>query len=292
MKYLIFTDVSADLDAQYASDNNVHFIPMEYSLGDDMRLCKGPEGVEIMKKFYDGQRNGDMTKTSQISPYMYQQHFSPYMEQGYSILYFCLSSGLSSTFQSALVAKAELKEEYPEVDLYPIDTLAATGGMGVLVEKAVLYRDKYNYSVEENYTKMVEHTKEILHWFMVEDLMYLKRGGRLSAATAIAGTALGVKPILRIDKKGMLINIAKKRGVKSAISELVEKFKASEPAVSEDDVIYIVHADAEENAELLKEKILEIYPDVKIKTSYLTPIIGAHTGPGMVAVCHLGADWA
>lgn len=290
MKYLIFVDVSADVDEEYGSSHDLHYVPMQYSLGDEMRTCCGVETAEVMKQFYDGQRNGDLTQTSQISPYMYEEYFGPYFEQGYSILYLCLSSGLSSTFQSSLMAKEELKEKYPDLDLYPVDTLAATGGMGVLVERAI--RNKENgMSIEENYASICEATKKIRHWFMVEDLMYLKRGGRVSAATAIAGTALGVKPILKIDEEGKLITIAKKRGAKMAINEVFSLFCKTYDTECKDDIISIVHADAYETAMILKDKIEEAYPGVTVRVGYLSPIIGAHTGPGMFAICHMGSRW-
>lgn len=289
MKYLIFADASADIDKNFGDENDIHYIPMEYSLGDEMRTCKGVEPEEIMKAFYNGQRKGDFTKTSQISPYLYREYLEPYFKEGYSVLYLCLSSGLSSTYQSALLAKEELKEDYPDLDFYPIDTLAATGGMGVLAEHAVRNL-KAGMTIEENYNDLVKCTANIRHWFMVEDLMYLKRGGRVSATTAVVGSALNIKPILKIDENGKLVTIAKKRGNKAAMGELVELFKNNYDESAKDDVISIVHADAAEGAEEIKNKLLEIYPGLTIRIGYLSPIIGAHTGPGMIAVCHMGKN--
>ena len=290
MKYLIFADASADIDKEFGEANDIHYIPMEYSLGENMRTCAGVEPAEIMKEFYNGQRHGDLTKTSQISPYLYKSYLMPWLEKGYSILYLCLSGGLSSTYQSALLAKEELKEEYPDVDFYPIDSLAATGGMGVLAERAVRNKEA-GMSVEDNYNDIVNCTHNIRHWFMVEDLMYLKRGGRVSATTAVLGSALNIKPILKIDEEGKLITIAKKRGSKSAINELIELFKNTYDSSCKDDIISVVHADAAEAAEELKQRILELYPDVTVRVGYLSPIIGAHTGPGMLAICHIGYKW-
>ena len=289
MKYLIFADASADIDKNFGDENDIHYIPMEYSLGDEMRTCKGVEPEEIMKAFYNGQRKGDFTKTSQISPYLYREYLEPYFKEGYSVLYLCLSSGLSSTYQSALLAKEELKEDYPDLDFYPIDTLAATGGMGVLAEHAVRNL-KAGMTIEENYNDLVKCTANIRHWFMVEDLMYLKRGGRVSATTAVVGSALNIKPILKIDENGKLVTIAKKRGNKAAMGELVELFKNNYDESAKDEVISIVHADAAEGADEIKNKLLEIYPGLTIRIGYLSPIIGAHTGPGMIAICHMGKN--
>lgn len=286
MEYLIIMDVSGDIDAKVAEENDIKFVPMEYSLGEEMRVSKGIEPADIMKTFYDGQRNGDLTKTSQISPYMYEQYMEPYFEQGYSVLYLCLSSGLSSTFQSACMAREALKERYPEQDFYPVDSLAATGGMGVLLERAIRNRAA-GMSIKENYEDIVASTKKIHLWFLVQDLMYLKRGGRVSATTAVLGSALNVKPILKVDEQGKLVTIAKKRGNKAAAAEVYACFKEYYDENS-GDVIYVVDADDAELGDILKDKILADYPNATVRRCTLSPIIGAHTGPGMAAICHMG----
>ena len=152
-KYLLFMDVSGDIDVKVAEANDVRFIPMEYSIGDEMRLSTSMESDEIIKKFYNGQRGGDLTRTSQITPQKYEECVASVMQEGYSVLYLCLSSGLSSTFQSARMAQRNLKERFPEQDFLPIDSLAATGGMGVLMERAIRNRDK-GMSVQENYNDL------------------------------------------------------------------------------------------------------------------------------------------
>lgn len=285
-KYLICMDVSGDVDTAVAEQYDLKFIPMEYSLGNEMRVCHGPESPEVLKLFYDGQRNGDLTKTSQISPYMYEEYLEPYFKDGYSVLYLCLSSGLSSTFQSACVAKENLKEKYPSQDFCPVDTLAATGGMGILAERAIRNQEA-GMSIEENYENLVSASKRLKHWFLVQDLMYLKRGGRVGATTAAVGTVLNIKPILKIDEYGKLVTIAKKRGNKAAVLELVENFKKSYDENPED-VIYIIDADTKELGDLLEDEVKKLYPAAVVRRSTLCPIIGAHTGPGMAAICHLG----
>lgn len=285
-KYLLVMDVSGDIDSQFAKEHGVKYIPMEYSLGEEMRLCEAMESDEVIKRFYDGQRGGDLTKTSQISPYMYDKYLSPYMEEGYSIVYLCLSGGLSSTFQSACMAKEALKEKFPELDFYPVDSLSATGGMGVLMERAVRNKEA-GMSAEDNYKDLIEATHKIKHWFMVQDLNYLKRGGRVSATTAVVGTMLNIKPILKIDENGKLVTIDKKRGNKSAAAALIDLFKDNYDD-NQQDVIYVIDADTKELADDVKEQLVNMYPDVTIRRTSLSPIIGAHTGPGMVAICHMG----
>lgn len=280
-------DVSGDIDEAYAKENDLRFVPMEYSLGEEMRVSEGVQPDDIMKKFYDGQRNGDLTKTSQISPYMYEEYLDEAFKEGYSVLYLSLSSGLSSTYQSALMAKAELKEKYPEQDFYPVDSLAATGGMGVLIERAIRNKEA-GMSIEDNYEDLVAATHKIKHYFMVQDLMYLKRGGRVSATTAVVGTMLNVKPILEINEEGKLITIAKKRGNKAAIAGLLDYFKEHFNDSLKNDVIYVIDADIKELGDSLADTVKQLYPDITVRRSTLSPIIGAHTGPGMVAVCFMG----
>jgi len=285
MEYVIVMDVSGDIDAEVAKQNDIRFIPMEYTVGSEMRKCEGPEPDDILKTFYDGQRSGDLTKTSQISPYMYETFLKDIFEEGKSVLYLCLSSGLSSTFQSACMAKQSLEDQYPNCNLYPVDTLAATGGMGVLLERAIRNRNN-GMSVQDNYDDLTKAVSKIRHWFMVDNLMYLKRGGRISAATAVVGTALNIKPILIVNEEGKLDTVAKKRGDKLALKELYTQFM-TECDVEADDVVYVVHGDNLAAATQLKNDLLAVHPNLTIRVTGLTPIIGAHTGPGMVAVCFM-----
>lgn len=284
--YIICMDASGDLLREIAKENEIDFVPMEYSLGEEMRTSYGCEDEAVLKRFYDGQRGGDLTRTSQISPYMYEEYFKKFLEEGKSVLYFCLSSGLSSTYESAMLAVDNLKEEYPELEVLPVDTLAATGGMGILAEKAIENRKK-GMPIRENYEAVRALVPKLRHFFMVQDLMYLKRGGRVSAATAIVGSALNIKPILKIDENGKLVTIDKKRGNKVAMMSLFAYFKDNyNPELG--NTIYICDADTPELADTLVEKVREEAPDVAIRRTMLSPIIGAHTGPGMLSMILLG----
>lgn len=287
--YMIFTDVSADIDKEFARENEIHFIAMDYTLGEEARHCDGIEDENILKKFYDGQRGGDFTKTSQISPANYMEAWEPYVEKGISILYLSLSSGLSGTFQSSNLAARDLMEEHEGALVICVDSLAATAGMGLLTEAAV-YNRKKGMSIEENAAWLNENKLRVNHWFMVEDLMYLKRGGRVSAATALVGTTLNIKPILCIDREGKLPNIDKKRGVKAALNRLFELYKdaAKEAEQEFENTVYLVHADDSKKVEITEKLIRDANPDAVIKKMMLSPIIGAHVGPGMTAVIHWG----
>lgn len=285
MEYLIFADVSGDIDSSYVEAGKIRFISMEYSLGDSMLTCTGPLTRDELKAFYDDQRGGSLTKTSQITPFKYEESFSPYMEKGQSILYLCLSSGLSSTYDSALTAKQILKDKYPDVDLYVIDTRAAAAGIGILGERAIANLDA-GMSIEDNFNDVCSLVPRLRHWFLVPDLMYLKRGGRVSAATAIVGTALNICPLLEINPEGKLDNFAKKRGMKMAANALVDLY-VEHRGPDDSATIYIVDADNTEIADYLDAKLRAIFPNAPIKHSGLNPIIGAHTGPNLAAIIHL-----
>ena len=284
--YVICMDASGDLVREVAAEKNIEFVPMEYSLGDEMRTSKGCEEDELLKRFYDGQRNGDMTRTSQISPFMYEEYFEKFMEAGKSVLCFCLSSGLSATYESCQLAAKNLKERYPSLDVFPVDTLAATGGIGILAESALKNREE-GLSIQENFHAVKALVPNLRHFFMVQDLMYLKRGGRGRAATAIVGSALNIKPILKIDENGKLVTIDKKRGNKSAMLALFTYFKENyNPQLCR--TIYICDGDTPELAEDLAAKVKEEAPDAVVRRTMLSPIIGAHTGPGMLSMILIG----
>ncbi len=284
--YIICMDASGDIIREIAQENGIEFVPMEYSLGEEMRTSHGCEDETVLKRFYDGQRGGDLTRTSQISPFMYEEYFGKFLKEGKSVLYFCLSSGLSATYEGSMLAARNLKETYPDKEVLPIDTLAATGGIGILAERAVENRKK-GMSLHENFDAVTALVPKLRHFFMVQDLMYLKRGGRVSAATAIVGSALNIKPMLKIDENGKLVTIDKKRGNKAAMMSLFSYFKDNyNPELG--NTVYICDADTPQLAEALAEKVKEEAPDVAVRRTMLSPIIGAHTGPGMLSMILLG----
>ena len=285
MSYLIVMDASADIDSKVFLEEDIRFIPMQYSLNEEMRESKGIESEELLKSFYDSQRSGELTKTTQITPYQYINFFSKLLNEGYSILYLSLSSGLSSTYQSAMLAASELNDEHKDEKVYVVDSLGATGGIGVLLELACKYR-KEGKSIEENCALLNNAKLKLHHFFMVQDLMYLRRGGRVSGATTVVGTVLGIRPILKIDENGKLVNFAKRRGNKLALEELAKLF--NENYELNDSPIYVVDGDAKELGDFLASEIKKIAPNAVVKRNMLSPIIGAHTGPGLVAVCFIG----
>lgn len=284
--YLIYSDISADLPAAYARERGIRFVPMSYTLGDEERVCDRMEDEEVLKRFYGGQRAGSLTRTSQISPQVYIDLFRPILEGGTSVLYLSLSSGLSGTYQSSCAAAEDLNAEFPEARLRCVDSLSATGGMGLLLASAADNRDA-GMSLEENAAWLEENRLRVCHWFMVEDLQYLRRGGRISAATAVIGSALNIKPILTIADDGTLLTIAKARGEKAAIRQLAEYYDLTASG-GEGERILVMHADNLPAAERLEGELKSRNPAARLARVYLNPIIGAHTGPGMCAFVTYG----
>lgn len=284
--YVIYTDASADIDLEIVKEKGIRFVPMSYSVGEEERRCTCLEEEAFLKKFYDAQREGKETHTSQVTPHSYMEEFAPVLKEGISVLYLSLSSGLTQTYNSVRLAAVELAEEYTEAKVVAVDTLCATAGMGLLLEMAVKHKEE-GMSLEDNAAWLEENRLNVAHFFMVDDLMYLKRGGRIPATTAILGTALNIKPVLKIEKDGTLATYDKKRGTKQAIKELAAKYAANRNDAMSNKV-YIVHADCEDNALELKKQILAINGSARISTMMLCPIIGAHVGPGMMAVIFFG----
>lgn len=290
MSYEILTDMSLDIDEAFVKENKVRFVPMEYMIGGESHRCTGPESMEMMHDYYEKLRNKVPTQTSQISPYHYVETFTPYVQKKCPLVYICLSSGLSNTYESAQMAVKMLSEEYEDVQIELVDSLGATGGMGLLVETACRNRDA-GMSLEENAKSLRAHAAKINYWFKVEDLMYLMRGGRVSAATAVLGTALNIKPILTIKPDGKLDTVAKKRGDRQAVRYILEQFERnfdSEAGKS----VYICCADCIKDAEQLKAMVLEKQPGLDVHITMLSPIIGAHTGPDMLSLIYYGTSRA
>ncbi len=287
MSYVVFADMSVDIDPIFAAEHDLKYVPMQYILGGETKVSEAPESDETMHAFYEGMRNGLLTSTSQITPYTYEQVFTPYVAQGLGVLYVSLSSGLSTTYEGALMAKNSILENYPDAKIEVVDSLAATGIQGLVVEQACK-NQAAGMSLEENAADCRECAKTVDPWFMVEDLVYLKRGGRISATTAIVGSALNIKPILYVNQEGKLETLAKKRGSKQAMRFLVEQFAANYDPSKYGNKVYICCADCKDTAEELKAMVLAERPDADVCITMLCPVIGAHTGPGMLSLIHHG----
>ena len=284
--YHIMTDASADMEKDFVSREDIIVIPMNYMLGDEERVSYATNSAEEMEEFYNGQRDGIVTKTSQINPQSYVEEFTKFAEKGEDILYLSLSGGLSSTYQSSIMAASEVMDLYPSVKIVCVDSRAATVGLAILVELAAKNRQS-GMTIEENAKWLEENRLRIQHWFMVEDLMFLKRGGRISAATAMVGVALNIKPILKIEADGSLLNFEKKRGSHATINRIVDHYRETSTC-EKGEHVFVAHADNISAADYLEGEIKNFNPDAVVSKIYLTPIIGSHVGPGMCAIANFG----
>lgn len=289
MDTVIVVDSSCDLPLQFIQENNIPALGLICHLD-------GEEYVDDFGKtltyeyFYERIRAGSMPTTSQINVYRFEELFKKYVKEGKSIIYLAMSSAISGCYSSAVIAKQSVEEDFKEADITVIDTKSASIGEGIVVYKA--YEMLKNGATKEEIVNWVEENKlKVQHWFSVEDLIHLKKGGRLSATKANIGTLLQMKPILSIDKEGNLKNINNVRGRKKAIKSLFNRFEEN-MILDESTIIGISHGDCIEDALYLKDIILEKYKVKKVIINHVGPVIGSHTGPGILSVCFIGKDRA
>lgn len=284
--YVILTDSTSDLSQKIADEINVAVLPLQLELDGLVYRNFADEREITSDEFYDAMRNGKMPKTSQINVNDFCEYFSEYLDKGLDVLYLAFSSGLSGTYNASVMAINELKEKYPEREMISVDTLAASMGEGLLVYYAAQQK-KDGMDIHE-LAKWVEENKlNLCHWFTVDNLHHLKRGGRISAATAIVGTALQIKPVLHVDDEGHLISVSKVRGRKASLDAMVDKMTENYTNVY--DTVMISHGDCLNDAQYIADKIKKQFKSVKeVIIGNVGPVIGSHTGPGVVALFFFG----
>ncbi len=286
--YSIITDSSCDLSNEMALDLGVEVLPLSFLMG-DKTYANHLDGREIsFKEVYARLRAGEMVKTSAVNTETFEELFTPMLDAGQDVLYLGFSTGLSATCQNAQVAARSLAERYPERKVYAVDTLCASMGQGLLVYHAVM-KKREGASIDEvrDYAEKLKFN--LCHWFTVDDLHFLKRGGRISAATEIVGTMLSIKPVLHVDDEGRLVKMEAVRGRKASIRCLKEKMEASATDPGEQ-VVFISHGDCLEDARLLADLVRESMNPKEIHINYVGPVIGAHSGPGTLALFYMGKE--
>ena len=283
----IITDSSCDLPREYVDDNNIEVISLVLNLNG--QIIKDDLGKTLSyKDFYQKMRDGATPTTSQVNAHEFEEAFIKHIKNGDSIIYISISASLSGTFNSANIAKNNLLEEYPEAKIELVDSLSASMGQGLLVLKACEMRDN-GASIEEIVEWIEENKRKVIHSILIDDLNHLKRGGRISGATATIGGLLNIKPSAYLDDEGKLAQGEKIKGKKKALRFLANEVK--ERAIdSENEVLYICHGDCQEEAKSLRDIIEEEVKFKNVIINYVGNVIGAHTGPGALAVIFLGKN--
>ncbi len=286
--YILLTDSTADLPQHLVDELNISVFPLLFEL-DGKSYHNYPDNHELSpENFYNYLREGKNSITSQINSSTFQEVFSGFLEQGKDILYLCFSSGLSGTYQSSRLAIEELQEKYPDANIRTIDTLCASLGEGLLVYLAA--KMKLDGKSLDEVADWVEANKlNLCHWFTVDDLIFLKRGGRVSTAAAVVGTMLGIKPVLHVDNEGHLIPRQKVRGRKASLDALVEQMEktAIDPTSQ---TVFISHGDCLKDAEYVAEQVRKKFGIKDIVINFIGPVIGSHSGPGTVALFFIGSE--
>ncbi|MGM9971850.1 MAG: DegV family protein [Anaeroplasmataceae bacterium] len=285
MSYVIITDSTTDLSEELVSKWDLKVMPMHFTIGQKEYL-NYPDGREISNKdFYNELRNGKMATTSQLNSEYVYEYFKGFLEEGHDILALIFSSGLSGSFNAVRLATEQLKEEYQNRKILIIDSLCASMGEGLFAYYGAMNK-KDGMTIEENYEYLNSIIHNIAHWFTVGDIDFLKRGGRLSNASAFVAKILKINPVLHVDDKGHLVARMKKIGRKNAINELVNQLDKTIDR-NLDQVIFISHGDCYDEALALSNKIKEVYEPVDVIIGEIGPVIGAHSGPGTLAVFFL-----
>lgn len=287
-EYMILTDSSCDLPASIVEQQCLKIQPLVVTV-DGTEYRNYPDERELSSvQFYEMLRAGKMAFTSAINVDMFLDSMTPCLQDGKDILYLGFSSALSSTYQNACIAAQELREQFPERTIRCIDSKCASMGQGLLVYLAAQKRQQ-GLSIGELADFVEQTTMHLCHWFTVDDLHFLKRGGRISATTASVGSILHIKPVLHVDDEGRLINVDKVRGRQAAIKSLFEKIRTTATDIGKQ-TIMISHGDCLADADYLAAMVQnELHPK-EIIINPIGPVIGAHSGPGTLAIFFLGTQ--
>ena len=283
MSYQIITDSCCDFTKEMYEKLGLAVVPLMVNFRGQTFPDRNDESLKDM---YAGLRAGEVATTSAANPGQWQELMEPYLQKGEDLLVLAFSSGLSTTYQSAGMAADELRTLYPDRTISVVDSLCASLGEGLLAYYACKKRDE-GMPLRELTQWLLDNRLHLCHWFTVDDLMYLKRGGRVSAATAIVGTMLSIKPVLHVDNEGHLINVGKARGRKASIQAMAKKV-AELGAGFDNSTMFISHGDCQEDAEYLAGLLKEQYGAKEVYINYVGAVIGSHSGPGTLALFFMG----
>jgi DegV family protein with EDD domain len=284
--YVIVSDATLDLPAGLVEEYDIRIIPMGFSI-DNEEYSHYPDERELtIEEFYSRLKNGAISQTTQITPVVFTEYFEDVLKQGKDIIYISFSSGLSGTYNTSQIVIRDLKEDYPERKIYSIDSLCASIGEGLLVLHAAMQK-KQGMDIDQLREWIENNKRGARHWFTVKDLFFLKRGGRISSIEAVVGTALKIRPVLSTDDSGKLTVVSKIRGTRAELELMLGKLEQESIDLSSQTII-IGHGDDLEQAKELERLIRDKYEVKEIIISKIGPIIGTHTGPGMLALTFFG----
>lgn len=286
--YEIVTDVNGDLPQDYIKEHQLHIMSTTCTMGDVTEYC---DQMNDFPGFYAQMREGAKPITGQVTPAVVMDTARPILESGKDILFLCFSSALSGSYNSTCVAAEELQEDFPDARMIVIDGISASMGQGLLVHHMLL-KKAAGFTLDELAAWTEEHKKNVMHYFTVEDLFHLQRGGRLSKTSAIVGSILSVKPLLYIDENGGLKPHGKVRGRKKSISTIAQYVINAVRAMpkEENPILFISHGDCPDDVVFLQEEIKKELGDIPFLVHYIGPSIGTHSGPGTLAVFCMGPD--
>ena len=282
-KFVILSDSCCDLPKELIAELNVGIAPLSVQYDENTTF---PDGAMDHKQFYDGIRSGKMPKTAAVNPEQWGELMESALKEGSDVLALCFAYGLSTTYQSAVIAATELSERYPGRKILVVDTACASVGHGLVVWYAARMRNQ-GQDIDTVHQWVLDNAPCVHHWVTVNDLMHLKRGGRVSATTALVGTMLQIKPILNVTSEGKLDTVAKARGRKAAMGILLEKLEQLGTPGANDTVI-LGHGDCPEEAEAMAQTLKERYGVKNVIISYVGNVIGSHTGPDVLVLTFLG----
>ncbi|HEX3017866.1 MAG TPA: DegV family protein [Caproicibacter sp.] len=284
--FAIITDSSCDLSAKMAEELELTVLPLSFHMGEKEYLNYLDGRDMSFVNFYARLRAGEPSTTAAVNVETFAGAIEPVLQTGKDALVIAFSSGLSNTCNAAQMACAELAEKYPQRKVLCVDSLAASLGQGMLVYYAVQQK-RVGKSLEEVRDWVEQNRLHLCHWFTVDDLNHLKRGGRISAATALIGSMLNIKPVLHVDDEGHLISMGKARGRKASLDALVDKMEQS--AVNpQEQVVFLSHGDSQQDAEYVASEVKRRMGVKDVVINYVGPVIGSHSGPGTMALFFFG----
>lgn len=286
--YRIVTDSTSDLPQNLVDDYDITVIPMDFKIGKNSYLDYTDEHELPSHEFYKRIAAGEEASTAQIGIAVFTDTFEQYLKHGLDVLYIGFSSGLSGTYNNSVIAAKELRKKYPERKIITIDSLSASMGEGLLVYYTVTHK-RDGVKIEDAAAWIESNKNRLHHWFTVDDLNHLKRGGRISGTSALVGTMLGIKPVLHFDDEGHIILMQKIRGRRQSLDAMVKHMEKTAENPSEQ-TIFISHSDSPEGAEYVAQQVKSKFGINKIEAAPIGPVIGVHTGTGTVALFYLGKD--